>query len=185
MYEVITDWTTAAGGGQNSVMYCSTDGNIQDYTVALDAMFTSMRIYLASTTTFQVRRTGRILNPETGTLLGDWNSTGTTQKAGQAAGTQGPDASQVLIRWKTGLITAGRRVQGRTFIPGLANNQYSLGNVLPPVADAITAAAQSFASDGTGAMVWNRPKTGLSGAEALITSGACWSELAVLRRRRR
>lgn len=100
-----------------------------------------------------------------------------------------PKATQGLLRLRTGSFIAGRRIQGRIFIPALANDA-QLGGVpsgafltgLQSAGDALALAAVGAG----GLVVWHRPTTtgGSDGVDAVVTSVSPWTQFAVLRSRR-
>src|SRR5664279_4900655 len=56
-----------------------------------------------------------------------------------------PPANQVLIKWSTGVVIAGRRLVGHTYIPGLTQVANDNGNVLSSTQSVILAAAVALA----------------------------------------
>jgi len=182
--EIIVDWTTIAGGGRVSVFFF-TDGNpIASQRTALATFLGSVDGFLHSSTTWVIRTSGRELDDATGALTGTW--TAVTGHGGIGGGSTGPipDASQVLVRWKTSAIVAGRFLQGRTFLPGLDRANLTDGNLTSSVQTSMSSDAQGLASAGVGLSVWHRPVLGAGGQREDADLGTVWSELAVLRRRR-
>lgn len=105
-----------------------------------------------------------------------------------------PKATQGLLRLRTGGFVAGRRVNGRVFIPALANDA-QLGGVpstafLTTVAGAAEDLRTDLAATASEWVVWSRPKDAddsgpaRAGSAHLIESVSVWTQFAVLRSRR-
>lgn len=94
-------------------------------------------------------------------------------------------ASQALIRWRTGVYLNSREVRGRTFIPGILETYSTNGQLDDGIVAGMADELVSFrTSHGAVPVIWHRPKPGEDGAMVPITSGSLWTEFAVLRRRR-
>lgn len=102
--------------------------------------------------------------------------------AGGGLGSALPQATQGLIRWRTGVFVAGREIRGRSFIPGLTSAaQAATGNPGQSLIDAVEAAVpQVIASVDNGLGVYSRTRGQFESA----TAGTLWGEFAVLRSRR-
>lgn len=123
----------------------------------------------------------RELNTATGVLVGEHLLTGgITTTTGTVSGQPVPDISQILVQWRTGVIVSGRRLRGRTFMPGFATDLVTGGNVPASAVTEIGAAAQSVATAGDALVVWSRRH----GVTHDVTIGSCWTEFASQRRRR-
>lgn len=93
-----------------------------------------------------------------------------------------PRTTQMLIRWSTGVVIAGRRVRGRMFLPGLCEQSNSDGGApTTSIVSGFQASVNTLLTDWGGeAVVYSR--THFSGAA--ITGASVWNEWAVLRSRR-
>lgn len=101
--------------------------------------------------------------------------------SGSVASDSMPLASQALVRWLTGNFIGGRRLRGRTFIPGITTSGNSNGRLAAATATTIqTAAAGLIAVAGADLVVWSR----IHGVAHSVTSSSVWSEFAQLRSRR-
>lgn len=92
-------------------------------------------------------------------------------------------ALQLLIRWNSGLFVQGRRVRGRTFIPGMQEGASdNVGRIQSTVVEAFETAASALAAEGTltRLAVWS--PTG--GAALPVATATVWDEWAVLTSRR-
>lgn len=143
----------------------------------LDRAKTSLANQLTATVLSEVT----IIESTTGELVGTTNVTQRTI-AGTDANDMLPRTSQLLIRWHTPLIIGGRRVRGRTFLPGLCEeNNSDAGSPLPAIVTGFQGSLNTLITDWGGeAVVYSR--THLSGAA--IDSASVWTEWASLRSRR-
>jgi hypothetical protein len=104
----------------------------------------------------------------------------TASGAGANAGTPVPQAASVLMRWRTGVFTAGREIRGRTFIPGMNQSQVSAqGEVLAGARTSLDSAANTFIST-TDFGIYSPTHSTF----ATVATASAWSEYAVLRSRR-
>lgn len=185
MREILVDWTTQAGSGMVGVFNFSDETPVNAQRVALGAFLGGMDEQLRTTTTWTVRQEGREVNDATGTLTGEWLDSAVVEGNGAGAQSAVADATQALIRWSTGVVVNGRFLKGRTFIPGLEIDVLSGGNLTTAAQVAFTTAADGLATAGVGFSIWHRPTSGAGGSLHAVAAGSVWSELAVLRRRRK
>jgi len=150
----------------------------------IGAFLTNVRASLGTGNNYVVRTAGRELDDVTGALTGAWAEPTGQSGLGSGAGTQCPDAAQLLFRWNTATIVGSRFLQGRTYIPGLVTAGITGGNVSAVTKATLDGYAATFVSGSTGPGVWHRPVLGAGGAFFPAITGNVWSELAVLRRRR-
>ena len=182
--EIVTDWTTPAGGGFRSVMFFGEVSDIVDQREALSDFWDSCSTSLDSNVNWTIETSGRELDSTTGTLTGVW-SDGVSQTGGGAnSGNVVPDASQGLVRWRTNNIVSGRFVNGRNFIPGFSTAAVSEGNLLAANRTAILNGATALITAAVQMGVWHRPVGGAGGAWFAAESADVWVEFAVLRQRR-
>lgn len=183
--EVAVEWATPAGTNGRSIFYFGAGvADIATQRAGLAAFLAAYIPYCADNVSYSVPTTGRVIQDITGAHTGDWSEptvyTGTgTQTSGPV-----PDVAQVLVRWRTNLFVAGRRLQGRNFLPGLGRANVEGGNVAGGVVTAVSSAAQTFAGLDVGFSIWSRPQPSRAGVSNQVTVGTCWSEMATQRRRR-
>lgn len=92
-----------------------------------------------------------------------------------------PPASQILVKWQTGTIVAGKRIVGRTFIPlRTEGDNDANGQVSGVTVTAINARNNSFLAGVTTPMVWSRK----NGEAYPIQGASVNSAWSVLRSRR-
>lgn len=119
---------------------------------------------------------------EAGALLSSTAISPPATVTGSGTGDMLPPATQGRVIWQTGSIVNGRRLVGRTFIPGMIQGtQTSQGQVQPATITAVNTAANTLATAASTSMVvWSRAHD----VAVDITSGAMDSEFSVLRSRR-
>lgn len=106
------------------------------------------------------------------------------------AGNYLPLQTQGIVQYSTGLFIAGRRVRGRSYIPGIVTTFSTAGG--QPTAALITALSNFGAALGTTILtatnqrVWHRPNAlGVGGLSAVVTTRNVSASFGVLRSRRR
>jgi hypothetical protein len=183
LQEIITEWTTPSGGGHLSIMYFNAVDPIADNRADLAAFLGSIDGDLSDSVSWAIRQEGRVIDPADGVATEFWTDPTSYTGTGSVSVGPVPDAAQVLIRWQTDSVVRGRRVQGRTFIPGLPQNLVVGGNVASLVQAEFADAAATFAGSSL-LNVWSRPTDTEPGSQHDVVGGSCWSEMAVQRGRR-
>jgi len=90
-------------------------------------------------------------------------------------------ATQGLLQLRTGLITFGRLLRGRLFLPGPTEQANNDGKPDAAYIADYDAAAAALAGDAnTDLVVWSRTH----GVKSVVTSALTWNQWAVLRSRR-
>jgi hypothetical protein len=120
-------------------------------------------------------------------LTGTFTATNVASSAGTNAGDALPRQNQGLIRWNTSNFFNGRRIIGRTFVPGPTETDNASGVPVATYVSDITAAAQVFADTNTAnPVVWSaRPSAAPTQfSAAAIDAGVCDGDWAILRSRR-
>lgn len=183
--EVIVDWTSENSPGGLSVMYFLASGSISNQRTAIQTLISGFVNKLDTLTTFTVRTQGKVIDDATGTLQAFWGDATAHTGPGTLSGIPVPNASQVLLQWRTSDIVNGRLLQGRTFVPGLGTAAVDGGQLASATVTAVQAGQAAMLAAIPGELqVWHRPNGGSPGAAHTVTSAACWSEMAVQRRRR-
>lgn len=183
--EITAAWTTPAGNKGRTITYFAADAaSIEAQRAALDDFLSAYVAYCANTVSYTVERFGRVIQDSNGQHIADWN--GSLNLTAQGTQTDGPvpDVAQVLAKWSTEYFGGGRRLQGRTFLPGLARANVEGGNVATGVLTAVVTAGKALAGAGVGFGIWHRPKATGAGSFALVTDCTAWTEMATQRRRR-
>lgn len=184
MYEVITRWSSGGSSGGLTIMYADQAVNLADLRTALGTFWNALDNSLTTSTTWTVDTGGRTLDETTGTLTGFWSEPTVQAGVGALSGSAVANASQVLVRWRTTAIVAGRLVQGRTYVPGLGAGLLANGEIAGTTRNGMAAAAENLADSASSISIWSRPKAGRPGSLHPVSSGDVWGELAVQRRRR-
>lgn len=91
-----------------------------------------------------------------------------------------PPSNQVLIRWQTAGFIAGKRLVGRTFVPGLTEAANNFGNVLAATRTTIDTAAEALVAATADLAIWSRTNS----LSFPATSASVNTAFAVLRSRR-
>jgi len=101
--------------------------------------------------------------------------------AGASGSTLLPIVTQGLLRWRTGFFIAGRELRGRTFIPGLTENDNDVGipnGSITGTVDPI--AATLIGSANAELVIFSRTHFDF----AVVSSGTMWTSWAELKSRR-
>lgn len=181
--EVIITWTAAGGAGGVTVLNYGTGGLVADDRLALWTFLDTVKAQFSNTTSWAIATEGRIFDDATGTLTGQWVDTTPRTGIGTSASAPVANATQLLIRWRTGHIVNGRFLQGRTFLPGIQSGALAGGQVVAGTQTAFNNALTTLVASGNTPDVWHRP-SGSPGIVRNVTSASVWSEFAILRRRR-
>lgn len=180
------------GPGLSTFHFLASAGSGQEAQNAVDAFWASIDGWISSTITATPMNEVVAFEDTTGEAVSFTPSNG-IGNTGDAVGTPLPPATQGMIKWPTGAVVGGRRLQGRTFIPG-PTEDHSEGSGVPNAAYvAALATAGDALLNGVNStpVVWSRPKidpeTGAvirPGSYAEITDAVGWTKWAVLRGRR-
>jgi hypothetical protein len=195
MYRVRNVFSGLQGAPYLATHYLDAAGGTAQQAVdAVGTFWTAIDANLDSELTWRTEGVVDSINEANGDLV---SSTATTSATG-TGGTVGPVlpfASQGLIRWTTAGIVAGRRVKGRTFVPGVTELGVDNGVMLASVISQFNVQAAAYIGDLTSVpVVWARPFAGnpladppqpaRAGTMHPITGADTWNQLAVLRSRR-
>lgn len=159
----------------------------------LTTFFTAMRAYMLTTWSIQVQPQVDEYDMATGVLLGSHLMTSPPAAvSGQvAAATNWVGGAGACVTWNTGLIFAGRRVRGRTFLVPLAGQGDVDGSLLPAFLSAMGPAATTLAQATAAKLaVWAKtydgstPPQQTGGILADVVSGTIKDATSTLRSRR-
>lgn len=116
-----------------------------------------------------------------GVLVGGYPVTPATGAGGDAATGQLPSAVQALVTWDTGAFVGGRRIKGRTFIPGLTEAQNFSNSLEATFSAALTTAATTLNALASPELsVWSKTNN----AVITVSAAQVSPKWAVLRSRR-
>jgi len=151
------------------------------------AFFDGIKGLLPTANTFQVSGAVDLLDPATGALSGSLSVTAPAVVTGTGGG-QLPPANAILLTGQTGVIIAGRRLRGRSFISPVASGAMNAGLVSSGAISTTTTSANLSLTGVTASVpvVWHRPQApGPSGGSVSpVTTYSVGSTFAVLRSRR-
>lgn len=182
--EIITEWVTPSGSEFVTVMFFDILDDVAAQREAVGDFWRGFATSMSTLWAWRVRTEGRELSDSSGGLTGAWSESTTQSGTGSSTNEALPEASQVLIRWKTDTIAGSRFLQGRTFVPGIIVQASQDGEVDPPALASFGALATALRTADVGFGIWHRPRSGSGGLFRAATSSSVWSEFAVLRRRR-
>jgi len=101
--------------------------------------------------------------------------------SGLDSATMLPPITQMLVRWNTTLYTGGRRLQGKTFLPGFCeDSNETAGTPQNAVYTAVQTAADTLAGVFPGLVVFSRKNFNYAPVEAV----SVWNKWAILAGRR-
>lgn len=128
-----------------------------------------------------------LLDPANGDLTGSLSVTAPATVTGTGGG-QLPPANAILLTGQTGVIIAGRRLRGRSFISPCASGAMTAGLVSSAAASTVVTSATVSLTGVTSSapVVWHRPKAPgpTGGSVSPVTTYSVGSTFAVLRSRR-
>jgi hypothetical protein len=160
----------------------STGGEADAANAATATFLAAIEDAVSGTLSWTINTEAEFVDPVTGQVTGVETTPGGTG-VGDAAGDMLSPASQGLLRWRTGIFANGKEIRGRTFIPGPTETVNLEGHpsdgYFPVVNEAASALITGSAGAG-GLCIWSRT----NGETALVISGSCWNQWAVLRSRR-
>lgn len=180
MLRIQTVFTGIVGSPYLSTMFFESTGlaEMVDAQSAVRGFWEDLAGLMQSATTIQVQSDVDVIDPVTGHIT----ATGSAPVAVLQAGGNAPlpQATQGLVRWRSGVFVNGKEIRGRTFLPSMANDAQLGGKPSSALKVTADAAAAALLAAPVNLVVWSR-KNGMS---APVTSGSTWSEFAVLRSRR-
>lgn len=189
--EMLINWSVTNAKNATTILYfdelVKTDAQLP--TAVADAILHQVSLFNNGTKA-AVSKGGKVYDPLTGEYLRDWGlGTAPTVVTGTQSGSAVPNASMGLIRYKTAAIVNNRRLQGRSFIPGLSAVGNANGELNDPTMTGLAALGAEWL--GAGLQVWHRPTFDPESGD-LVTPGladyvsgiSVWREYAVQRRRR-
>lgn len=173
----VTTLNFSTGGG--TAQQAATAAN--NFIIALLPYLTGNVNYTLDTSVATVDET----NGQTSAVTTVATSTG----PGTGTGDFMPPATQLLMRWRTGVFVNGREARGRTFIPGVVESNVSNGTPIGAMQTAMNTAAATLIADATSRLVvWQRSRPTdippFVGILRDVTTGQLWDRCAVLRSRR-
>lgn len=184
MIRIRSAWTESPGGPGVTTQYFggSTSGEAVAAANAVRNFWFQLENILSDQYTVNVEDDVEQIDPVTGQIQQVFNAP-TAPVAFTSTQHPLPNATQGLIRLRTGQYVAGRELRGRLFLPGATEDRNTAGNVDAAFITLING-NWTFAYGGLPStnrpVVWSPTHGQLAG----VTSATMWDEWAVLRSRR-
>lgn len=182
-------WSIPNAGESVSTFHVNGDAiQVQAYVQAIRTFFTTIAGELPNEVAVTLPSEVVELNDATGTLVATYPTTPGSAVAGTDAGAWAAGSGARIV-WSTGVIAAGRRVRGSTFLVPLSSASYTnTGRIGSSPIATIDAAAEAMLDDiatsGGDLAVYSRPRPGRPGASHGVISGATSPQVATLRGRK-
>ena len=193
IYRVRTTVSYGAGGPGLGTCYFlpgvtgGSPSDAQDAVNRVRAFYAAMVGIMYNGSTYLVQGNVDTILDTTGELNGGFSTTPPAAVVGTGGTTSLPVTVCAVIRYNTGTIFAGRRLEGRTFLSPLSSGASTTsGAPTTGVGTAVSAGiAALLGTPGTCIpVVWHRPTTTGLGGSGAITGGSAWSFFGSLRSRR-
>lgn len=181
-------WTGNVTGDGISVFYAPAGTTTAP--AAIKAFFTTLAGWMPTGMAWDIPVTGDTIDDGTGELTGVWAHAGggtVSSSGGTAARAQGVG---MRIKWFTGGIVHGRRVQGSTFIVPLMTTAYETDGTLTSAVTGNAVSALNTLISATDTVIWSRPFSGSTGNPAragsshTVIAGTVPDKVSWLRSRR-
>jgi len=180
MHRVTTVFTGVQGAPYYSNFYFSDSDATQACIDATEAFWDACKAGIVTDCLIHVLDEVAIVNEADGEIT-EFNTGVGSSFNGTSSDEMLPPATQALMRWRTNLISGGRRVAGRTFIPALGEGLNVDGTLIATAVTSTGAAGQDLIDDvNTHFGVFSR--THHAFAPAVVQSP--WEQFAQLRSRR-
>ena len=155
-------------------------GEAQDCVDGVQTFLQAIDVFVSNAITFTGANEMEVIDMVTDQQTGTVAVTGFTE-AGDDSATALPPATQMLVRWTTDAFLSGRRVQGKTFVPGLCeDSNETAGTPQAAVVSAVQAAARTLADANLGLVVYSRTNH----QSAVVADASVWNKWAILSGRR-
>lgn len=199
IYRTRATWGSfAAVGGGLSVLYWQADASpsteeAQAAVTKHGALFQDLRAVVTVSDGYNVQGLVELVDEVTGETEAEYSTVGIAAN-GLASGEILPRQVQGLISWRTSTFRDGRRVRGRTYIPGAAEVDNASGSPTSSYRGLVAAAAAEHVaaqSSPPAQVIWSRPRDAgepggaRPGLAALVTGYTVPTTWATLRSRNR
>lgn len=151
------------------------------------AFFESIKGSIVSTATVTYDTGGDLIDPVTGNLVGSVGGTTPANTVGGAAGAALPWATQVVLRKFTAGIHNGRKVNGKSYVPGYTTAADTNGGPSSGTQTGLLTAANLLSTlivTAITPVVWHRPQGGGGGQAYAVVAYSAPPYFGVLRSRR-
>jgi hypothetical protein len=177
---VTTVFSGVPGSPYYSNHYFSDAGAAGDLVTDVGGFWDLCAVHIANNLVWTVQGDVATIDIATGQITAMESVTG-SNGAGEHSAQMLPPAAQGLVQWQTAQYNAGRRLRGRTFVPGLTVSDSADGEVHATTQAALLAAGTALIdSIDSELVVFSR--TGQQAA--VVTDCTVWNQFAQLRSRR-
>ena len=179
----VVEWTGLTGLPGISVHYSD---NVSTLTSALTAFYTALGAVTTTPLSWSIPGSGDTIDSGTGTLNGAWSG-GTPATVVPSSSTSYAAGTGMMVRWNTGAIRNGRKLQGRTFICPIGSGLYdTTGTIATSAITTVQTAATALVTAG-GLVIWGRPgdTPPTNGVAVSVVSATVPDKVVSLRSRRR
>jgi len=175
-------WQTGAGGQGLSVFYTQSS---DDVTTNLATFFNAIKAIFPAAVSWSIPNTGDLIDSATGTLTGIWVGGTAASITSSGSGTYAAGTG-MFVKWGTGVIRAGRKFQGRTFLcPVLAAVYDNDGTITGTNLTLVGNAATTLAAVGK-LRLWGRPSApgAADGIQSVVSVSSVPDKVTSLKTRR-
>ena len=178
------NWVATNGSpGGVSILHFDDTRNSNSLRTTINNMISTWANFASDQWSGSIDPEVRLINTQTGVLEGIETVSSAGGSTGVEPGEPVADATAGLARYTTNAIVAGKRVIGRTFLPGGAAAQLENGQWDASALAQIAGFASAYAGD-PGSVIWARPLVASMGSVHAVPGGTSWAPCAVLRHRR-
>jgi hypothetical protein len=183
LMELHTTWTGVGGSPYYTTLRALVGGDTtaEEFSDAWMACLTARAVDFVDNIVAVIEPELTIIDSTTGILVGTTTTTGNTF-TGSSSGDQLPLAAQALLQWSTGVVVQGKRLRGRTFLPGMIESFNTTdGQVDAGLRGAWATNMATFIAACSGDFViYSRTHH----VYASVQGGSMWNQWAVMRSRR-
>jgi hypothetical protein len=182
MYRIRTALEQQAGNPMLNTLYFDEGaGTAAQAASAVAAFWTACGDLMSTACGWQVENEVALVDEATGDITGYESVASPGSGSGTLSGQPLPFATQGFMNWRTGIIVAGRRLAGRTFIPAATENLNDAGVPNGDYIEVLATAAAALIDDADSALLVYSPTHHTGG---LVSSGNVGRVWGVLRSRR-
>lgn len=181
LYRIRTAFTGAlvTGGGVNNLYFQEAAGEGVDAQSAVADFWSDMAEDISVYVEWTVEPSIAVIDVATGAIVDEIQGT-THLSGGTQTGDPLPPVIQGLAQWRSDLFVAGRRLRGRTFLPGMVESNSS-GSPTAALQGRVEERMATLAGAAdTQLHVWSKTH----GVSSLVTGWTMWGKFAELRSRR-
>lgn len=183
VFRFALDWATPGARPGRTILHAQELQDVEDFLANFQDAWTGIKVNFVQQASWRFDGEVVLLDTATGVLQSAATIPSVAAQSGTAQGDVVANSAQVLIRWASHAVVNGRRMAGRSFLPGLAVGATLDGEITPALVGGMAGALRAAGVPATLA-VWHRPQNGAGGSLHAVNDCTVWNELAVLRRRR-